>query len=224
MKRVLNGLFGGMLVLGLTCAGVWAQAISTAQISGTVKDQSGAVIPGAEIKATQTATGAVRTVVSDEGGGYVITSLPIGPYMLEVSLPSFRTYVRTGIVLQVNSNPTINAVLEVGQTSETLKVQADAAMVETRSTGVGTVIDNQRILDMPLNGRQVTQLIFLAGMATPGVGSVASINSVRNYPTVVISVAGGAGDGVTYLLDGANHNDPQNNLNFPLPRGSAPGP
>src|SRR5207249_10373382 len=129
------------------------------------------------------------------------------------SLPGFRTYVQTGIVLQVNSNPTIDPVLSVGQVSETVEVQADAALVETRNTGVGTVMDNQRVLELPLNGRQVTELIFLAGMATPGVGS----NGVRNYPTVVVSVAGGQGNGVTYLLDGANHNDPYNSLNFPLP-------
>jgi len=191
---------------------VYAQAVSTAQVSGTVKDQSGAVLPGADVKATQTATGAVRETISTEDGGYVLTNLPIGPYMLEVSLPGFRTYVQTGIVLQVNSNPTINAVLEIGQVTETVEVQADAAMVETRSTGVGTVIDNQRILEMPLNGRQASQLIFLAGMATPATGSAAGLNAVRNYPTVVIAVAGGTGEGLNFHLDGVNQNDPYNNL------------
>jgi hypothetical protein len=218
MKRVLTEVFGALVILFLTCTGLWAQATSSAQISGTVKDQSGAVLPGTEIQVTQTATGAVRNAVSGEDGAYVITNLPIGPYMLEVTLSGFRTYVQTGIVLQVNSSPTVNAVLEVGQVSETVEVQADAAMVETRSTGVGTVIDNSRILELPLNGRQVTQLIFLAGMASPSVGSISTgINSTRNYPTVMIALAGGAGDGVTYLLDGANHNDPHNSLNYPLP-------
>src|SRR5947208_6763013 len=74
------------------------QTVSTAQITGRVTDQSGAVLPGAEIKATQTATGAVRTVVSAEDGGYLLTNLPIGPYTVEVSLPGFRTYVQAGIV------------------------------------------------------------------------------------------------------------------------------
>src|SRR5436309_779753 len=88
MKRILN-LLWGMLFILLTCDGVWAQAVSSAQMNGTVRDQTGAVIPGAEIKATQTATGAARTAVTEENGTYVMTNLPIGPYMLEVSLPGF---------------------------------------------------------------------------------------------------------------------------------------
>src|SRR5262245_38334466 len=122
MKRVLSGLFGVLLIFGFGLREARAQVISAAQIGGTVRDQSGAVLPGAEIQVTQTATGAVRTVISAEDGGYVITNLPIGPYMLEVSLPGFSTYVQTGIVLQVNSNPTLNVVLEVGQVTETVQV------------------------------------------------------------------------------------------------------
>ncbi|MGF2075311.1 carboxypeptidase-like regulatory domain-containing protein, partial [Enterococcus casseliflavus] len=78
---------------------------ATAQITGTVKDQSGAVLPGVEITATQTETGAVRTGVTNETGSYVLSNLPIGPYRLEAGLPGFRTFVQTGIVLQVNSSP-----------------------------------------------------------------------------------------------------------------------
>src|SRR5262249_49621117 len=118
--------------------------------------------------------------------------------------------------LQVNSNPTIPVVLEVGQLTEQVEVAADAALVETRSTGVGQVIDNQRVLELPLNGRQATELIFLSGMATPSLG--AGLNSrVRNYPTTEVVIAGGLSNGMTYLLDGASHNDPYNNLNLPLP-------
>src|SRR5437763_7964441 len=203
-----------MCVLG--CPMVWAQAVSTSQISGTVKDQTGAVLPGAEVAATQTETGAKRTVVSDETGSYTLTSLPIGPYRLEVMLPGFRTYVQTGITLQVNSNPVIPVVLAVGQVSEQVEVSADAALVETRSTGIGQVIDNQRVLELPLNGRQATELIFLSGMATPSLG--AGLNSkVRNYPTTEVVIAGGLSNGMTYLLDGGTHNDQYNNLNLPLP-------
>src|SRR5204862_4625682 len=99
-------------------AAIWAQAVSTSQISGTVKDQTGAVLPGAEVTATQTDTGAKRTVLTDETGSYILASLPIGPYRLEVMLPGFRTYIQTGIILQVGSNPTIPVVLAVGQVSE----------------------------------------------------------------------------------------------------------
>ena len=192
------------------------QAVSTAQINGTVRDQTGAVLPGVEVTTTQTATGSTRTAITNETGGYVVTSLPIGPYVLEASLPGFRTYVQSGIVLQVNGNPTINVTLEVGQVADQIEVQADAALVETRSTGVGQVIDNQRVLELPLNGRQATELIFLAGMATPTAGAGLTSN-VRNYPTVAVSVAGGLATGLTYMLDGATHNDPFNNLNLPLP-------
>jgi len=104
-----------LLIVMLGCVSAWAQA--TAQISGTVRDASGAVLPGADITATQTETGIVRSTVSNETGSYVIPTLPLGPYKLEISLPGFRTFVQAGIVLQVNSNPTINAALEVGQSS-----------------------------------------------------------------------------------------------------------
>src|SRR6266481_4281930 len=106
MKRILLTIFGGIFVCVLTCADIWAQA--TAQISGTARDQSGAVLPGVEIHATQTATGITRETVTNETGSYVMSNLPIGPYRLEATLPGFRTYTQTGIVLQVGSSPEIN--------------------------------------------------------------------------------------------------------------------
>src|SRR5205085_734920 len=202
------------LILLFICTSAWAQG--TAQLSGTAKDQSGAVLPGVEINVTQTATGAKRTVISDETGSYTLTNLPIGPYMLEAGLPGFRTYLQTGIVLQVGSNPVISITLQVGQVAEQVEVKADAALVEARSTGVGQMIDNQRVLELPLNGRNPTELIFLAGIATQTTDG--SLNSgVRNYQTTVISVAGGANGGLDYFLDGGTHNDPDNSLNLPLP-------
>jgi hypothetical protein len=103
MRRVLCVVFGGLFISLLSCSSVWAQA--TAQISGTAKDQSGAVLPGVEIHVTQAETGIVRDTISNETGSYVLTNLPIGPYRLEASLPGFRTYAQTGIVLQVNRRP-----------------------------------------------------------------------------------------------------------------------
>src|SRR6266478_9621325 len=97
------------LSLGATM--IWAQA--TAQISGSVKDQTGAVLPGVEVTATQTATGAKRSAVSDETGSYILQNLPIGPYTIEAALPGFKTHVQSGIVLQVGTTPAVNAVLEV---------------------------------------------------------------------------------------------------------------
>src|SRR5436189_5856893 len=161
----LRWVFCALFLCLVTSGLLWGQAGATAQISGTVKDQSGAVLPGAEVTLTQTETGLTRNAVTNETGSYTLTNLPIGPYRLEASLPGFRTYVQNGIVLQVNSNPVINATLEVGQVSETVEVQANAALVETRNTAVGQVIENQRILELPLNGRQVTDLVVLAGSA-----------------------------------------------------------
>src|SRR5262249_20559421 len=158
MKRILAFLVLSSFLSLVICVTVGAQS-TTAQISGTVKDQSGAVLPGVEITATQTETGATRMTISSEAGSYVLPNLPVGPYKLEVSLPGFRTFVQSGIVLQVNSSPVINAVLNVGQVSETVEVQANAALVETRSTGIGQVVENERILELPLIGRQGTDLI-----------------------------------------------------------------
>ena len=131
MKRLLICLFCMASVCVLSSGLVWAQA--TAQISGSVKDQSGAVLPGVEITATQTGTGIARTTVTNETGSYVLPNLPLGPYRVEAALPGFRSYVQMGIVLQVNSSPEINIQLEVGQVSEQVEVQANAAMVETVS-------------------------------------------------------------------------------------------
>ena len=208
---------GSRLVLFLVAASLsWAQAISTSQINGTVQDGSGLAVPGAQVKATQTETGLIRNVISGVDGSFILTSLPVGPYQLEITKEGFSKYVQSGIVLQVGSNPTIDVAMKVGTVTEQVQVEANAALVETRNAGIGQVIDNQRVLELPLNGRQVTELIFLSGMATQVNG--AGLNSgVRNFPTVDISVAGGLSNGLTYRLDGGTHNDPYNNLNLPLP-------
>src|SRR6185295_2978900 len=106
----------------------------------------------------------------------------------------------------------------VGQITDQVEVQANAALVETRSTAVGQVMENVRILELPLNGRQVTDLIVLSGAAVGGgAQATGSATSGRNYPTDSISVGGGLNNGLLYTLDGGTHNDPYNNLNLPLP-------
>ena len=132
MKQVLTSLLCGGLLVAFTAEGALAQA--TAQINGNVKDQSGAVLPGVEVTVTQTDTGVKRSVPTDETGLYVLSSLPLGPYRLEAGLPGFRTYVQTGIVLQVNSSPVINPAMDVGQVTEQVEVQANAAVVERESS------------------------------------------------------------------------------------------
>ena len=110
--RLLAIVYLGVLLCGVA----WPQA--TSQISGTVRDQSGLAIPGAEVKVTQTATGAVRTVNAAADGSYVLANLPIGPYLLEVTKDGFSKYVQSGIVLQVDSNPSIDIAMKVGAVSE----------------------------------------------------------------------------------------------------------
>src|SRR6266853_1563017 len=133
MNRIGGCTLAGFLVFSLASTIAWAQ-VESAQISGTIKDSSGAVLPGVQVTATQTATGAKRSTVSNETGNYVLPSLPPGPYMLQAELPGFKSYVQTGIVLQIDERPEINLVLQVGQVSEQVEVQADAAFVETRTT------------------------------------------------------------------------------------------
>src|SRR5215467_10409416 len=137
MKRVVTRLSSFWMLFFLGCSLVWGQA--TAQISGTVRDQSGAVLPGVEITAIQTETGVARNTVTNETGSYALPNLPIGPYKIEAALPGFRSFVQSGIELQVNSSPVINPVLQVGQVTEQVEVQANAALVETRVSGIGQV-------------------------------------------------------------------------------------
>src|SRR5215471_3238596 len=195
----------------------WAQ--STAQIQGTVRDASGAAVPGAEVKATQTATGVARTTVTGTDGGYVLANLPLGPYQLEVAKEGFAKYAQTGIELAVGDSPSVDVPMKVGTLTEEVQVQANAALVETQTTGISGVMENQRILELPLNGRNPTDLIALTGAAVaPGPQFNASS---RSFQGVLggqgYSVAGGQTSGVTYVLDGAFHNNAYDNLNLPLP-------
>lgn len=222
--RLLRRIWSAATLILLAFATVAsAQAISTAQINGTVKDDSGLPLPGVTIGVTQTETGLTRVGVTDSAGAYVLTNLAVGPYRLEATLQGFRVFVQTGIVLQVNSNPTINVTLQIGSVEETITVQGAAPLVETRNPGIGQVVTNEQLVELPLNGRQLTQLILTAGLATGGANNAdtpagGTLNTVgRNYPTITIAVAGGLSNGVAFLLDGGTHNDPFNNLNLPLP-------
>ncbi len=211
MRSLATVLVLGCILYLIAPAAIWAQA--TAQINGTVRDASGAVLPGVQVTATQTETGISRTTVTNETGFYVLPSLPLGPYRLEVSLTGFRTFAQTGILLQVASNPVIDVKMEVGQVAQTVEVQAEVAAIETRSLGVGTVVESQRVLDLPLNGRQPTDLITLSGLAvqtssSPGFNMDTGVN---------ISVAGGTSYSVQYNLDGASHLDIYDGTNMPLP-------
>jgi len=211
MRRFLREVSIGAVLCLLAATAARAQA--TAQLNGRVTDESGAVLPGVTVTATQTDTTFTRSVVTDGTGNYVITNLPTGPYRLEISLQGFRTYVQTGIVLQVGASPTINAALGVGNLEQTVSVEAAAPIVDVRSAGISEVVDRQRIVELPLQGRQVTDLIVLAGAAV----ETGRPNNRSFQGGVNISVAGGLQFGVAYSLDGAVHNDPQNSGGLPLP-------
>ena len=186
MNRLLRVISFVATSVLLSSAVALAQ-LSTAQLSGRVADESGAVLPGVTVTVTQTDTGLTRSVVTDENGAYVLPNLPTGPYRLEAMLQGFRTYSQTGIVLQVAATPAINVVLAIGNLEETVSVEAAAPLVDVQSAGISDVVDNERILELPLQGRQVTDLIVLAGAAVQ-TGVVGS----RNFPGgVTISVAGG---------------------------------
>jgi Carboxypeptidase regulatory-like domain/TonB dependent receptor-like, beta-barrel len=202
----------GVLTLLLTTTSAWAQ-LSTAQLSGRITDESGAVLPGVTVTATQTDTGLTRSVTTDASGTYVLPNLPTGPYRLEAALQGFRTYAQTGIVLQVAATPAINVVLAIGNVAENVSVEAAAPIVDVQSAGISEVVRNEEVMALPLNGRNAAELVLIVGAAVK-TGEVGS----RNFPGgILVSVAGGLPSGVGYLLDGATHNSPQSNVNLPMP-------
>lgn len=217
MKRAFAVLPLGLLISLHSPTMLYAQAGATAQISGTVRDASGGVLPGADVAVTQTDTGLKRNTITDSDGSYTLPNLPIGPYRLDVTLSGFKSHAQTGIVLQLNASPVINVTLELGQVEETVSVVGESPMVETRQTGIGQVIENTRILQLPLNGRNAADLIAIVGAAVRPEGAAGQSSSRSMQGGVGYSVAGGQTAGVAYLLDGATHNNPYDNFNLPLP-------
>ena len=212
MKRYIVPLF---ILLGLVCAQVYSQAV-TSSLSGTVLDASGGVIPTAKVTLTNTGTNAVRTAETNSNGGYLFSNLGVGTYKLEVNKEGYAKYVQDGIVLQVNSSPAIVVTMKVGETTQTVQVEANAAMVETQSTGVGQVVNPEQVVDLPLNGRQANQLILLSGAAVTN--NTGALQVSLDYPsTVAISVAGSQGNDTNYYLDGALNQDIRTDLGLPMP-------
>ncbi len=212
MRRIATCFLSGLLIFCLAGTDLSGQA--TAEISGNVTDATGARIPGADISATQTDIGLTRNVVSNETGFFTIPALPLGPYRVEASLPGFQTYVETGIGLAVGSNPVINIVLQVGQVTETIEVQAQAALVETRAVGISQVMESDLIVELPLNGRNAMELVELQGGA---VFTSSGRGGMHFHGQPGVSLAGGMGFGAQYTLDGASHNDPNSGFARPFP-------
>ena len=198
-------------VLGLA-SGAGAQTV--AQLSGRVTDDTGGALPGVSVTVIQTATGLTRTTTTSVEGQYTFANLPIGPYRLTAQLSGFRNFEQTGIVLAVSESRAVNVTMSLGAMTETVSVQADATLVESRDVGVGRLVEKDQLVNLPLNGRDVNQLIILAGNAV----DVGGTSGNRAYPGAAgISVAGGTGNSTNYLVDGGSNNDPQNNSGNAMP-------
>jgi hypothetical protein len=190
---------------------MWGQA--SAQMHGTVQDSSGASIAGATVKVTQTETGVIRQTTSESDGAFIISNLPLGPYRVDATKDGFASFSASGLVLQVGSDPAIAVSLKVGAIAETVNVEANTTQVETTTQGVGNVIESTRVLELPLNGRNVTDLVTLSG----GAVQTATSPTYGMNTGVLISVAGGTAYSVQYLLDGATHLDTYVGNGMPLP-------
>jgi hypothetical protein len=194
---------------------VHAQTAGTASVQGRVTDPTGATISNARVTLTNTATGTSRSTMTDSSGLYSLPNVPVGPYSLAVEVPGFQGYTRNG-VLEVGNNVQINPSLAVGNSSQRVVVQAQGAALETETSSFKQVIDQKRITEMPLNGRQATQLILISGGAvTAPTGDL--VGSKNYFSSQVVAVAGGQGNYNNYVLDGGNHVDTFTNVNLPYP-------
>src|SRR5579872_910674 len=191
------------------------QATAIAEVFGTVSDPTGAALVGARVTMTETDKNTVFSAVTNQVGNYLLPNLPTGPYRLEVRATGFKDYVQSGMVLQVGNNIQVNVVLQVGSVNETVEVQATTSLVETKDTSISAAIDERRINELPMNGRQATSLIFMVGAAAYG-GS-GDTGSKTFFSSTTISVAGGQGNGTAYLLDGGDNTDAMSNVNMPFP-------
>src|SRR5205809_4215643 len=163
-----------LIALG-TCLSI-AQT-STATILGTVKDTSGALIPGVSITVEHTETGQTRTVISSETGDYNVPLLPVGAYEITTAMPGFKQQIRSGINLIVGQQAVINLTLEVGAIAEQVTVTEEAPLVNTTLSSTSGLITEQQVKELPLNGRSFDQLLVL---------NVGVVNNTSN-------MAGGAG-------------------------------
>lgn len=205
-----------LLTIGPAAPSAFAQLAGTGSVQGTVSDPTGAVIPNAQVILTEVATGVSHKTVSSGGGVFSFPNMPVGTYNLAVTASGFKAYSQRKIVLEVGSNVGINVTLPVGTETQQVEVQAEGLSLQTQDTSFKQTIDRQQINEMPLNGRQMTDLIVLSGgaAAAPGNDMVGSKNF---HSSVAISVAGGMGNATDYRLDGGDNNDYMTNVNLPFP-------
>ncbi|MEP6715623.1 MAG: TonB-dependent receptor [Terriglobia bacterium] len=221
-RRFISHLSGRSAAMSMAAAMLMfapllqAQAVSIATVTGRVADEQGASVAGAQIRMTGAETGGVYNAVSNSEGLYTVPSVAIGPYKLEATAPGFQTYVQSGIQLRVGEQLQIDVAMKVGSVSERIEVQANAAVVQTQQSTISQVVDQQRIMELPLNGRDPTQLITISG-ASINHSDGTNTGSKSFFSSQSISIAGSAGNATNYLLDGGDNNDSFTNVNMPFP-------
>src|SRR5687767_4005707 len=213
MRRIFPLLFIVLLVMAVP---VGAQTLGT--ITGEVKDASGAVIPGAIVTATNTGTNAAREMPSNEAGAYTFAALPPGPYVVKAELQGFKT-VQNNVELHVEQTVRVNFTMEIGTLSETAEVTGVAPLITTENATVGTVIENRRIVELPLNGRNFLSLVALspnvsAEFAGAGQAGDRQGGSRANQQ---LSISGQRREFNYYTLDGTDNTDVNFNTYILLP-------
>src|SRR6516162_480486 len=207
------------ILLGLCLTISVASAQTFGEITGEVKDPSGAVAPGASVTATNTDTNIARTTVTNTAGVYSFPALVPGPYQVKVEAPGFQPVVRTNIELQVQQTARVDVTLTLGQATQTIEVSSAAQLLTTESATVGTVIEEKSIKDLPLNGRNFLQLVALSPNVTYGFMAPNNVQRRQGGSRTEqnISVAGLRGVWNNYTLDGVSNTDVNFNLYIQLP-------
>ena len=182
--------------------------VTTGTISGTVRDASEAVLPGAKITVLNEDTGIARSVVADAAGRFTAASLAVGNYKVTATQEGFQTEVRSGIVLTVGRQAVVDFQMQVGSVTQTVVVTGEAPLVDTTQSTVSTLVTTTTINELPLNGRSLSDLVLLQ----PGVSKLeqAAVATHRGYGTQ-INISGGRSDDNLFLLDGTDLADYQNN-------------
>jgi hypothetical protein len=195
-----------LLLFAIVCAaGVRAQDIS-ASIRGTVVDETGGTVSGATVAAINTGTGFQRGATTNAQGAYVLVELPVGHYRLEAEAKGFKKYVQAGIILDVNDQATVAVHLAVGTSTQEVQVTSDAPMIEPTSTNLGQTVGEREILDLPLNGRQFTQLGLLqTGVVPLTPGLLIAGGPAREGQAYAVN--GQRPESNDFLIDGADNFD-----------------
>jgi hypothetical protein len=212
-------LGGSLLAAFLLFSACALHAQGYGQISGTISDQTGAVVPGATVAVVRTGTGTRTEVKANSAGNYIFPSLPPATYDLSVTPGAgFSSYLQKGITLQADASVTENVALKTGATGETITVTSDAQQVDTTTGTLSQVVDSERVNELPLNGRNAAALTTLVAGVVIAPNQGADQGNQKSFPGVVaISANGTRANQTNYLLDGGNNVDEYTNVNAPFP-------